>query len=61
MTSVVSEITTQIKATIIAGQAGQVNGDELALKADGYFYLSSMILGKLLNLWGPVPLSKKWR
>lgn len=53
MTSVVSEITTRTQATVIARQAGEVNGDEPTLKADGYFYPRSVISGKLLNLWGP--------
>ena len=59
MTSELSKIITQIEAAVIAGEAGWADGHELALEADGYFYPSSMILGKSLNFWNPAPLPKK--
>ena len=59
MTSELSKIITQIEASVIAGEAGWADGHELALEADGYFYPSSVILGKSLNFRDPAPLPKK--
>lgn len=59
LTLELSTIITQIEATVIAGEAGWADGHELALETDGYFYPSSMILGKSLNFQDPAPLPKK--
>ena len=59
MTLELSKIITQIEAAVIAGETGWADGHELALEADGYFYPSSMILGKSLDLQDPAPLPKK--